>query len=137
VVTGSVVQLVGAVLMGLGCFLVWYKVAGVKVDPFDMADDDSVNGGVILFFAIVAAAFAVVGLLARRVLAVAIIAVVFAALGLLMVAGAISDGSDTKDLADLARLDFSWGPGLWIALVGSLVALAGSIVVLSKRRRWR
>ena len=67
----------------------------------------------------------------------AIIAVVFAALGVLMVIGAFSDASDYQDLAEFAGVDFSWGPGLWIAMVGSLVALAGSIATLAKRRRWR
>jgi hypothetical protein len=137
VVTGSVIQLVGAVVMGLGCFLTWYKVGGTSVGGFDIEGDNSADGGAVMFFAVVAAGFAITALLARRVLAVAIIAVVFATLGLGMVGGAFSDASDVKDLADFAGAPFSWGPGLTVSLLGSLAALAGSIVVLSKRRRWR
>ena len=134
---GSWITLLGALALALGSFLTWYRLAGTSIDGFDIDDPDSTNGGILIFFAVVMAGFAVTGLLARRVLAVAIIAMVMSPLGLLMVASALTDGSDLKTLSGFAGTEFSWGPGLWVALVGSIATVAGSIVALSKRRRWR
>lgn len=134
---GSWLLLIGAVAVGIGSFLTWYTIAGTAINGFDIDSDETTNGGGLIFMAIVLAGFAITGLFARRVLAVAILAVIFGAFTVLFVIGALSDGSDLKSLVDAVRQDFTWGPGLWVALGGSLVALAGSIVTLSKRRRWR
>ena len=43
--------------------------------------------------------------------------------------------TDVIDLADAFGVEASRGPGLWIILVGSAIALAGGITTLAKRRK--
>ena len=76
------------------------------------------------------AGFGVTTLVARRLLPIAILAVVIASFSTL---AAIVDWSNVRDAVDFVGA--STGPGLPVALVGSLVALAGGIVALATRRR--
>lgn len=138
---GGLLLLGGALLVGVGSFLVWFTFLGQDVTGFTrqgFGDDETGDGVVFVFFAIVLGAFGVTVLAAGRVLAVAIIAVVVAAFTALAALGKFADVQDLKDITETFGGDeVTIGPGLPVILVGSLLALAGSIVVLSKRRRWR
>jgi hypothetical protein len=87
---------------------------------------------VFVFLGVVLGGLGIAMLAARRVLAVAIIAVVVAVFAVL---AAIVDLNDVNDLHGLLDENFTVGPGLWVVLLGSLVALGGSIAALAKRRR--
>ncbi len=80
--------------------------------------------------------FGIAQLAARKVLAVAILAVVFTSFAVLAALADLADVSDAKDLASAFGLEFNTGPGLYVILVGSLVALGGAIATLAKRRVW-
>ena len=43
--------------------------------------------------------------------------------------------SDAKDKAEALSFDFSAGPGLYLCVVGGVLALAGSIAATAVRRR--
>jgi hypothetical protein len=126
----------GAALMVLGSFLTWFTLSGEDVTGFSELGGETRDGPIFLVLGVILAAFGITTLLARRMLAIAIIAVVLAALSLI---AAVADYGDVNDLEDfdqaLGRDAFEVGPGLPIIVVGTLVALAGGIVALAKRRR--
>lgn len=132
---GSLVLIVGGVLMIAGSFLEWFSVQGTKYTGFSGSGDDMKDGPVFVFFGVLAIGFGLAQLLARKVLAVAILSIVFAALALFAALADLGDVSDAMDLAKLVGVDASQGPGLWVILVGSVVALAGGIATTAKRRK--
>jgi len=69
------------------------------------------------------------------VLAVAITILVFEVFAVFGALADLGDVSDAKDIADSAGIDFSTGPGLYIVLLGAVLAVAGNIVAIAKRRR--
>ena len=138
---GSWLLIGGAVVMIVGSALNWYTVAGTKLNGFeDTFDPDTGRvttntGGVFVLLAILALGFGIAQLAAKRVPAVAILAVVFATFGVLGVAGELANTSDRRHFVE-GSATFSMGPGIYVVLLGALVALAGSIATLSRRRRW-
>jgi hypothetical protein len=122
----------GGVLMIIGSALNWFSLAGEDFNGFSKIGDSQKDGPAFVFFAVVAIGAAITFLAAKRVLAVAIIACVLEAFAMF---AAIADLSDVNDFSDLFGDAVSTGPGLYVVLLGSLLALAGSIVALSKRRR--
>lgn len=142
VVVGSVLLIVGGVLLVVGSFLNWAKVSlgGIGFDTsFNGfgSGDETKDGPVFVFFALVLAGFGLTMLLARKVLAVSILAVIFAALAVLV---AVADLKDVSDLADElnvfgSTVDVQVGPGLWVVLLGAVISLAGGIATLVVRRK--
>lgn len=142
VVVGSVLLIAGGVLLIVGSFLNWAKVSLGGIG-FDMSfngfgsGDETKDGPVFVFFALVLAGFGITMLAARKVLAVSILAVVFASLAVLV---AIADLKDVSDLAaELgvfgSTVDVQIGPGLWVVLIGAVMSLAGGIATLAVRRK--
>jgi hypothetical protein len=120
----------GAVVMIIGCFLTWFTIRGVDVNGFTDLGDEDRDGPAFFGFAVILAAFGITTLAARRLLPIAILAVVLASFATIF---ALADYGDINDLEDLGFAD--GGPGLPVVIVGSLIALAGGIVALAKRRR--
>lgn len=132
---GSLLLIVGGVLMIAGSFLEWFSIQGESYTGFSGEGSDTKDGPVFVFFGVLALGFGIAQLMARKVLAVAILSIVFGALALFAALADIGDVSDAMDLAKLIGIEASQGPGLWVILVGSLVALAGGIATTAKRRK--
>jgi hypothetical protein len=122
----------GAVLMVIGSLLTWFTLEGVDVTGFTELSGDERDGPAFVGFAVILAAFGITTLAARRLLPIAILAVVFAGFALIF---ALADYGDVAELEDNPLFDVEAGPGLPVVIVGSLIALAGGIVALAKRRR--
>lgn len=134
---GSILLVLGGLVMGLGSWLEWYTIGGEAIDGFFTDIEGTSNDGpAFVFFAVLAIGFGITQFVARRVLAVAILAVVFASIGVLIALADLGELSDLEERADLFEVDFSTGPGLWVVLLGSAVALAGAITTLARRRTW-
>jgi hypothetical protein len=114
----------------LGALLPWFEIAGESFNGFSDVGGEVRDGPAFALFAVILAAFGVTTLVAGRLLPIAILAVVIAAFSTL---AAIVDWTDVMDTLDFVGA--STGPGLPVALVGSLLALAGGIVALATRRR--
>lgn len=126
----------GGALMVLGSFLNWFTIEGQSFTGFSSEGDNMKDGPVFVFLGVLALAFGITLLAARKVLAVAILAVAFGAFAVLAALADITDVSDAKDLATALGVDMSFGPGLWIIIIGALMALGGGIASLAKRRAW-
>jgi hypothetical protein len=122
----------GAVVIVVGSFLTWFTIGGVDITGFSELGGEDRDGPAFVAFAVILAAFGITTLAARRLLPIAILAVVFAAFAALI---AFADYGDITDLEDDPVFSVEAGPGLPIVIVGTLVALAGGIVALAKRRR--
>ena len=120
--------------MILGSFLSWFTVEGTSYTGFSSDDSGSKDGPVFLFLGVLVLAFGIAQLAARKVLAVGILAIVISVVALVAALADIGDVSDAVDLAGTFGADASSGPGLWVILVGSLIALAGAIATVAKRR---
>ncbi|MDO8389398.1 MAG: hypothetical protein Q7V57_02835 [Actinomycetota bacterium] len=125
----------GGVLMIVGSALNWFSLFGEDFNGFSEVDGSQKDGPAFVFFALVAIGAAITFLAAKRVLAVAIIACVLEVFAMFAAFADIGDVNDAMDLADTAGFEASQGAGLYVVLLGSLLALAGSIVAIAKRRR--
>ncbi len=134
VTVGAILMLGGGAVVALGSFVTWFSLDGTDYTGFGSNGTDNVRDGpVFLTFGVMLAAFGIALLSAKRVLAVAIIGIVAAALTALFALADLGNVSDLKKQVDGIR--FSIGPGLYLCVVGGLVALAGSIVATATRRR--
>lgn len=124
----------GGALVILGSFLTWFTILGTSYTGFSSDDSGSKDGPVFLVLGLLVLAFGIAQLVARKVLAVGILAIIVSVLSLVAALADIGDVSDAVDLAGTLGVDASSGPGLWIILFGSLVALAGAIATVAKRR---
>jgi len=127
---GAATLLAGAAVITLGALLPWFELAGESFNGFSDLGGEVKDGPAFVLFAIILAGFGVATLAAGRLLPISILAVVIASFSAL---AAIVDLADVMDAVDFVGA--STGPGLPVALVGSLLALAGSIVALATRRR--
>lgn len=134
VTVGAGMLVVGGVLLIAGSLLTWFSILGESYTGFSSGDSGSKDGPVFVFFGVVVLAFGIVQLMARKVLAIGILAIVMSALALLAALADIGDVRDSVDLADSIGIDASSGPGLWVILIGALIAMAGSIATVAKRR---
>ncbi len=120
----------GAVVIVIGSFLTWFTIGDADITGFSELGGDDRDGPAFVGFAVILAAFGITTLVARRLLPIAILAVVFAGFALIF---ALADYGDVSDLEDLGLAEA--GPGLPVVVVGALIALAGGIVALARRRR--
>ena len=135
VTVGAGMLVAGGALAILGSFLSWFTILGTTYTGFSTDDSGgSKDGPVFLVLGLILLAFGIAQLAARKVLAVGILAIVVAALAVLAALADIGDVSDAMKLADGLGVDASTGPGLWIILVGAVVAMAGAIATVAKRR---
>jgi hypothetical protein len=136
---GAGLMILGAVLTIVGSVLPWLKIQGKNGNGFDDYISNSNGelkilkgpGKIWIFFAIVVIGLGIGLFLAGRVLAVAILGIVFSAVGAFFVLGSFGVASDTKDYSG----EGSYQIGLYIGMIAMLMALAGSIIATSKRRR--
>ena len=124
----------GGVLLIAGSFMGWFAFDGENFTGFSSGDGGSKDGPIFVFLGVVVLAFGIVQLVARKVLVVGILAIVFSALALLAALADIGDVRNAVKLADSFGVEASSGPGLWIILIGALIAMAGSIATVAKRR---
>jgi len=134
VTVGAALLVAGGALLILGSFLNWFSLEGESFTGFSGEGSETKDGPVFVFFGVLAIGFGVAMLAAKRMLAVAIPGVVFSTLAVLAAFVDLADVSDAKDIAEEFDLTFAQGPGLWVILLGGLLALAGSITALAKRR---
>jgi hypothetical protein len=120
----------GAAVMVLGSFLTWFTIRGEDITGFSELGGEDRDGPAFVVFAVILAGFGITTLAARRLLPIAILAVVFASFALIF---AFVDYGDISDLEDVGLVEA--GPGVPIVILGALIALAGGIVALAKRRR--
>jgi hypothetical protein len=123
-------MIVGAAVIVIGSLLTWFTIGDTDVTGFTDLGGEEKDGPAFVGFAVILAAFGITTLAARRLLPIAILAVVFAAFALIF---ALADYGDVTDLEDLGLAEA--GPGLPVVIIGALIALAGGIVALAKRRR--
>lgn len=148
--------LAGAVLVLVGCLLPWVSGGEESLNGFDnyycvddldcigtedawgplgYAEDGSATSfepaAVLSVIGIVVlVAFGITFLAAGRVFAVAIISTILTAFGVLIALLFIGVASSAAD-----NLEADIGLGVFVHLLGAIVAVAGSIVALAKRRR--
>ena len=134
VTTGAGMLVLGGALLIAGSFLTWFTVLGESYTGFSSGDEGSKDGPVFVFLAVVVLACGLAQLMARKVLALGIVAIVVSALALLAALADIGDVSDVIDLAETLDIEASSGPGLWVILIGALIAMAGAIATVAKRR---
>lgn len=140
VTAGSIALIAGAVLLVVGSFLNWAEVdlgdfGSTSFNGF-ASDGGTKDGPVFVFFALVLGGFGIAMLAARKVLAVSILSVVFAVLAVLAAVADLKDVSDLEsDLGGFGGFEVQVGPGLWVVLLGALVALGGGIATLAFRRK--
>ena len=127
--------LAGGALLILGSVLNWFSIQGEDFNGFSTVGDETKDGPVFVFFGIVAIGAGITFLAARRVLALAIVALVLEVFAMFGAFADLGDVADAKDIAETFDVDFTTGPGLYVVLLGSLIAIAGNIVALAKRRR--
>jgi hypothetical protein len=130
VVVGAVLLVAGGVLMIVGSLLSWFDIGSETFNGFSKGGDNGTKDGPI--FSVMgglAIVFGLVQLASKKVLALGILGLVTAVLGLL---GAFADLGDVMDLEDVGFV--SAGPGLYVVVAGAVVALAGSIATIAKRR---
>lgn len=135
VTVGATMLVLGGVMLIAGSFLTWFSVLGESYTGFSDGEGGTKDGPVFVFFGVLALGFGLAQLMARKVLAVGILAIVFAAFALIAALADIGDVTDVVNLADGIGVDASSGPGLWIILIGAMVALAGGIATVAKRRQ--
>jgi len=134
---GATILMIGGAGFVVGAFLPWYQAGSLRLtgmDTFINNDGtDFVKPGVIwIVLGAILLALGAVSFFAARHLAVAVAAVVVAVVGvfasLIGVGVAKSQHDNTGGVGDA-------GPGAFVGIIAILVALAGSVHILSKRRR--
>jgi hypothetical protein len=128
---------VGGALSVIGSFVTWFTIDGTSFTGFGSSstDDTVKDGPVFLTMGIVLIVLAVILFVMKKVLGVAITAIVFAGLTAIFALADLGDVDDVKSVARAFDSEFTTGPGLYLCLVGALVALGGSIWATAVRRR--
>lgn len=132
VTAGAALMVLGGALMIVGSFLNWFEFFGESFNGFsEGADGGTKDGPVFAVMGGLAIVFGFVQLASKKVLALGIIGIITSAIGLF---AAVADQSDVNDLVDVFGDDASSGPGLYVVILGSAIAIIGSIVTVAKRR---
>jgi hypothetical protein len=132
----AIVVLAGGALVAIGSFVTWFTIAGISFTGFSRSGSDDVRDGpFFLTFGLILVVLGVLLLALRKVLGIAIAAIVVAGLTVIFALADLGDVSDAHDRANAFGLDFSVGAGLYLCVVGGVVALGGAIAATAKRRR--
>jgi len=136
VTIGAALMIAGGALMILGSFLNWFEIDGERFNGFSSdGEGDGIKDGP--FFAVLgglALAFGFVQVASKKVLALGIIGIVASAIGLVAGFADLSDVNDVVDFGEAFGFDAAAGPGLYVVVLGSVLAIAGSIATVAKRR---
>lgn len=137
---GSIVLIVGSVLVVVASHLPWVRLGGFggtsSINAFtNLQDGEAEAGYALVMFGFITGGLGVAQLAARRVLPCAIIAVSVAAFNVLGAAVSISDVGRFKRALDSLGVTTSWSIGPYVLVVGAVMALGGAIATLAKRRR--
>lgn len=139
---GAWLLVAGAAAVITGTFLTWLSIEGLgaseSANGFTDNETGISDGPIFVGLGVILAGLGAATLAARRNLAVAIISVVLASFTVLAALADLGEISSRKDDLEALGVDPDFlkiGPGIPVILVGALLALAGSIVVLAKRRR--
>lgn len=132
VTAAAVLLLAGGLLVAIGSFVTWFSVPGVSFTGFSSSSDDTTRDGpVFLTLGLLLIAAGVILLVARRILGVAIAAIVVAVGAIVAGFADLADILDLKDRFGVVTV----GPGLYMCIIGGLVALGGAIAATARRRR--
>jgi hypothetical protein len=134
-------MLTGSVAVVVGCALNWLTLPegwdslGVprRWNGYTKVLGDYKDGPVFTVLAVIIAAFGITSLAAKRSLPIVIIGGVVAAFGVLAAAIDLADISNPEGVP--ASLEPDVGPGLPVVIVGFVLALAGFIAGIAKRKR--
>ena len=138
--TGSLLLIGGAALFIAAAYMPWYKGDGYTLtgmDDFakDLGTDTFESPGKAwVVFGVIVAGLGIAAFFAGRQIALAIVTLVMAALSTLVSFIGVGAANDQKDFDELYTSAGTTGIGPVLGIVGMLAALAGSIVVLAKRR---
>ena len=137
VTVGAWLMVAGGALMIIGSFLNWFEFDGESFNGFSKGienEDGTKDGPVFSVLGGLAIAFGFVQLASKKVLALGILGIITSAFGLIAAVADLSDVNDAVDLVKAFGSDASTGPGLYLVLLGSAVAIGGSIATIAKRR---
>ena len=136
VTVAALLVLLGGIVVAVGSFVTWFTFLGESFSGFSGGETDTVRDGpFFLTFGLVLAVGGGILLALRRVLGVAIAAVVVAALAVISGFADLGDLLDRRDQVRDLGVELSIGPGLYLCIIGALVALGGAITATAKRRR--
>jgi len=110
--TWALVALIGGILLLIGIFLPWIKVAGLEKSAWDAADVIAITSGFMVFLGAIA------------VWAVNSLKSMVSVGGLFAIAEAVSIYKAYPDVAY----------GIWIYMVGAIIALIAMIGILSMKK---
>jgi len=120
--------------MIVGSLLSWFTLDGDSINGFSKDSDGTNDGPVFAVLGGLAIIFGFVQLASKKVLALGIIAIVTSAIGLLAGFADLGDVNDVVDIGEAFGVDVNVGPGLYVVILGSVVAIAGAIATVAKRR---
>ena len=139
--TGSLLLIGGAALYIGAAYMPWYKGDGYTLTGMDTfakdlgTDTFESPGKAWVVLGVIVAGLGIAAFFAGRQLALAIVTLVMTALALFVSLIGVAAAKDQKDYDELFATPGSTGIGPVLGIVAMLAALAGSIVVLAKRRR--
>jgi len=134
VTVGAALLVAGGALMIVGSLLSWFTLDGDSINGFSKDSDGTNDGPVFAVLGGLAIIFGFVQLASKKVLALGIIAIVTSAIGLLAGFADLGDVNDVVDIGEAFGVDVNVGPGLYVVILGSVVAIAGAIATVAKRR---
>lgn len=137
VVVGAALLILGGALMIVGSLLSWLDFSGDSINGFSKGLENSngtQDGPIFSVFGGIAIVFGFVQLASKKVLALGIIGAVTSVLGLLAAVADVGDINDAVDVIKAFGGDASTGPGLYVVVAGAVIATAGSIATIAKRR---
>jgi len=135
---GAVMLMVAGALQILGALLPWYQGAGVTANGFDEFPTPEGNvlqspGRVWVAIGLVLFGLGLVTYIRRRIVAVGVTALVVATIGLFTSLLGVGAARNMRDLTYGGQ----GGPatGAFVGIISIVVAIAGAVQVLSRRRR--
>jgi|SRR5829696_2541241 len=136
--TGAVLLMVAGAMQIIGALLPWYAGGGVTANGFDefpTREGDLLQspGRVWVVVGLVLFALGLVTYIRRRILAVAIVALLVAIIGLFTSLLGVGAARNMRDITYAGQ----GGPttGAFVGIISVIVAMAGAVQVLSRRRR--
>lgn len=132
---GALLLIGGGAAQALAAFLPWYTAGSVKLNGFDhyvTKDLSEINnpGRIWVTMGVILVGLGVATWFAGRRLVLAIIGVGVAAVTLFTSLLGIGAAQDTKDQSGVGRAGF----GAYLGIISALIAFAGSIIILIRRR---
>lgn len=137
VTIGAALMIAGGALMIVGSFLNWFEIDGERFNGFSSgtdSDDGMKDGPAFVVLGGLAVVFGFVQLASKKLLALGIIGIIVSAFGLMAAFADLSDVNDVVDFGEAFGFDAAAGPGLYVVVLGSVLAIAGSIATVAKRR---